>query len=236
MKGVRFGGPLFRIRPRLVAPPSEMQVPHMTSPAIPGPPRNDSASRPAFRKGTTAIRPAEARDAVALHEVAAATFALACPPDTTPASIAAFIAENLSEQRFAGYLADPSRLLIVAESNDESATGLFAGYTMLVSEEPKDADVAAAITTRPTAELSKVYVREEAHGSGLALALVEATIAAARELGAAAVWLGVNQQNARANRFYERCGFATVGTKQFLVGERWEDDFVRELVLTRDPR
>jgi RimJ/RimL family protein N-acetyltransferase len=41
----------------------------------------------------------------------------------------------------------------------------------------------------------------------------------------------VNEENARANRFYEKNGFAKVGTKRFLVGERYEDDFVRERVL-----
>ena len=49
--------------------------------------------------------------------------------------------------------------------------------------------------------------------------------------GARSVWLGVNQRNERANRFYEKQGFAIVGTKRFLVGSRWFEDFVRELVL-----
>ncbi|MEP6478552.1 MAG: GNAT family N-acetyltransferase, partial [Rhodoglobus sp.] len=47
------------------------------------------------------------------------------------------------------------------------------------------------------------------------------------------VWLGVNQFNARANRFYEKSGFAIVGTKKFLVGEKYEDDFVRLLAFSR---
>jgi ribosomal protein S18 acetylase RimI-like enzyme len=41
----------------------------------------------------------------------------------------------------------------------------------------------------------------------------------------------VNQENARANRFYEKSGFTLVGTKHFLVGDRLEDDFVRERPL-----
>jgi len=45
------------------------------------------------------------------------------------------------------------------------------------------------------------------------------------------VWLGVNQQNGRANRFYEKHGFAIVGTKGFELGGRREDDFVRERVF-----
>jgi len=49
--------------------------------------------------------------------------------------------------------------------------------------------------------------------------------------GAQSVWLGVNQHNERANRFYERQGFVIVGERSFLVGESLEDDFVREKAL-----
>jgi diamine N-acetyltransferase len=172
------------------------------------------------------IRPATASDAPALAAVAAVTFPLACPPHTTEQAKADFIANHLSEASFDGYLADPERDLFVAELDDAPV-----GYTMLVAGEPSDADVAAAITTRPTIELSKVYVLPDVHGGGVASALVAATLDAARSRGAAAVWLGVNQENARANRFYEKTGFAQVGTKRFLVGGTYEDDFVRELVL-----
>ena len=172
------------------------------------------------------IRPATPDDAALLHELAAATFPLACPPDTLPASIESFIATNLSVDSFTAYLSDPARLLFVGEID-----AVASGYTMVVFGEPGDADVAASVTARPTAELSKCYALPAAHGTGLAAALVGASEEAARDRGARSVWLGVNQQNARANRFYEKQGFARVGTKRFLVGERYEDDFVRSLEL-----
>jgi ribosomal protein S18 acetylase RimI-like enzyme len=169
------------------------------------------------------IRRADQADAAALHALAAATFGLACPPGTTQQSIAAFIGKNLSETSFAGYLEDTSRTLFLALVDGEPV-----GYTMVVFAQPSDPDVADALTLSPTAELSKVYVLEGHHGSGVAAALVDASIAVAGERGAVGIWLGVNQQNARANRFYEKHGFVLVGTKKFLVGEKEEDDFVRE--------
>ena len=175
---------------------------------------------------TVEIRRADARDAALLHELAAATFPLACPPDSAPEAIQSFIRDNLSVDSFVGYLADGARELFVA-----SVDGVGAGYTMLVHGAPSDPDVAAVVTMHPTAELSKVYVLAGHHGSGVAGRLVQATVEAARSRGAASVWLGVNQQNAKANRFYEKQGFVQVGTKKFLVGERWEDDFVRTLEL-----
>lgn len=172
------------------------------------------------------VRQAAPDDAALLHRLAAATFPLACPPHTTIEAIEDFIATVLSEQSFTGYLTDPGRALFIAE--DE---GVPSGYAMVVFGDPKDADAAAAVTARPTAELSKIYVLEGHHGQGIAPALMARSIDAARERGAKTIWLGVNQENQRANRFYEKQGFAKVGTKRFLVGDRYEDDFVRERVI-----
>jgi ribosomal protein S18 acetylase RimI-like enzyme len=174
------------------------------------------------------IRTAGAADAGVLAELAAATFALACPPHTTAEAIAAFLRDVLAEANFDSYLADPQRMLLLAEDPD---TGLALGYTMLVFGEPADPDVLAAIGIRPTVELSKCYLRAESHGRGVAASLMTATLDAARARGARGAWLGVNQENARAIRFYEKHGFARVGTKHFLVGDRYEDDFVLERAL-----
>ena len=102
---------------------------------------------------------------------------------------------------------------------------------MLVFGEPSDADVAGAITIRPTTELSKIYVRPLAHGAGVSHRLMTATLSAAGARGAAGAWLGVNQLNERAQRFYVKSGFERVGTKRFLVGDRFEDDYVYERSL-----
>jgi ribosomal protein S18 acetylase RimI-like enzyme len=56
-------------------------------------------------------------------------------------------------------------------------------------------------------------------------------ITEAAESGAASVWLGVNKQNVRANRFYEKQGFVLRGTRFFQVGDSTEADYVRELPL-----
>ncbi|MBX3100384.1 MAG: GNAT family N-acetyltransferase [Salinibacterium sp.] len=178
------------------------------------------------------VRRADATDAAALAAVAAETFPLACPPDTLPESIAAFIAAHLSVSSFSAYLDDPERALFLAEADPGSGrTAEAAGYTMIVFGEPADADAAAAVTTRPTAELSKVYVRQMFHGAGLARLLVAASVDEAHRRGAVSVWLGVNQANERANRFYGKQGFDLVGSKRFRLGERYEEDFVRARVL-----
>ncbi|WP_210480240.1 GNAT family N-acetyltransferase [Naasia sp. SYSU D00948] len=172
------------------------------------------------------VRPAAPADAAALAELAALTFPLACPPGTSPEAIAQHIATTLSVASFEGYLADPGRILLVSAAPE----GL-AGYTMLVRGEPQDADVAAAVTVRPTIELSKVYVHPDRHGRGVAGELVAATLVRAVEEGVRSVWLGVNSENARAIRFYGKSGFAIAGPRTYFVGDQPHSDHVMVALL-----
>lgn len=158
---------------------------------------------------------------VELADVAARTFPLACPPSATPQDIAEFISENLSPRRFGDYLDDPDRRVLTATEK-----GRIIGYTMMIHGAPDDVEVARAVTARPAVELSKMYVLPEAHGAGVSTALMSAALGYAVEHGAACVWLGVNQQNHRAQRFYTKHGFAITGTKTFRLGTHIEQDYV----------
>ena len=176
---------------------------------------------------TLTIRTASLGDVPTLAAVAAETFGLACPPSMTPERIDAFVRDVLSPERFAEYVADPDRHILLAEDDTTPV-----GYSMLVTGEPYDDDVRAVLRHRPTVELSKIYVLPTSHGGGVAARLMAASLEWARSTGAAGVWLGVNQQNDRAQRFYAKSGFERVGTKRFLVGGTYEDDYVLEHPLT----
>ncbi|SDQ75331.1 GNAT family N-acetyltransferase [Quadrisphaera sp. DSM 44207] len=158
-------------------------------------------------------------DALALAELAARTFPLACPPGTDPAAVARHVAEELAPERFAAWARDRDRVLLLARR--EGAAGP-AGYVLLVADPAPPAPVAG-----PAVLLSKAYVAADEQGSGLARVLVVAALGAARErFGARPVWLGTNRQNARAQAFYRRLGFEQVGSRTFVVGGQEHDDVV----------
>ncbi|HEY5855482.1 MAG TPA: GNAT family N-acetyltransferase [Aldersonia sp.] len=160
-------------------------------------------------------------DAEALSDVAAATFPLACPPDATPDDIEVFINDVLSDERFGEYLSDPARTVLKAVEGDR-----IVGYVMLIDGEPADPDVAACVPMRPALEVSKMYVLPGQHGTGTSDALMHAAVKLAKEGGCAAMWLGVNQHNRRAQRFYAKHAFERVGTKTFQVGQQTHHDYV----------
>ncbi|ORA31361.1 GNAT family N-acetyltransferase [Mycobacterium aquaticum] len=172
-------------------------------------------------RGAVVVDQARRADLPELAAVAAATFPLACPPSSTPENIAAFIAENLSEARFGDYLGDPERIVLVARDGEA-----IAGYAMLIRGVPDDDDVQRAVVARPAIELSKIYVLPERHGAGAAAALVAEALQLATTQGFSSVWLGVNQKNERAQRFYRKHGFTVNGTKTFRLGAGIENDYV----------
>ncbi len=154
-------------------------------------------------------------DADAIAALAAQTFPLACPPSVAAEHVAAFIAAHLSAARFGEYLSDPQRSILAARRE-----GRIVGYAMLIRDQPAQ-----------QVELSKLYTLAEYHGTGVAAALMEAAVARAAEWGAQRVWLGVNQENQRAQRFYAKAGFTVTGTRSFRLGPHLENDYVmtREL-------
>jgi len=164
-------------------------------------------------------------DADELHAVAARTFELACPPGTLQSDIDAFVALHLSRERFEEYLKDDRRILLLVEVDRRPV-----GYAMLVHGPISDPDVRAVVDDS-SIELSKFYVLADSHGSGAGAELMRATLEAAAGTGATSCWLGVNQKNVRAAKFYAKHGFEVVGTKRFLVGEQWHNDHVRVRAL-----
>ncbi|KNC20224.1 acetyltransferase [Arthrobacter sp. RIT-PI-e] len=180
---------------------------------------------------TLLISEATIDDAAALAECAAITFPLACPPGSLPEDIRQHIGTELSTGRFEAQIAAPGRTILCLRED-----GRIMGYSMVVLDQPTDTEVLAALSHSPVVELSKFYVHPDHHGRGSAATLMTATLDLAAQSGLPGIWLGVNQENARALRFYTKSGFRIVGTKRFHLGTRFEDDYTLEQALPVNAR
>nr|WP_255622065.1 GNAT family N-acetyltransferase [Tessaracoccus sp. OS52] len=177
------------------------------------------------------IRAALPLEAAALAELAAETFPLACPPGLAAEDIEQFIATQLSSEVFARHLRTATKSVIVAERD-----GQLLGYALL-DLQPSRGEIRSLLAGSHAVELNKFFLLASEHGAGTAAALMRAVLDAAAASGADTIWLGVSRENARANRFYEKHGFALVGTKAFTVGSQTlPEDHVRELVLAPESR
>lgn len=117
-------------------------------------------------------------------------------------------------------LADARFWVVLAELGDQAVAYAKLGPAKLPFTPAEDA-----------IELRQFYVRASHHGSGVAAAMMERAIDAARRRGVAAMYLSVFVDNPRARRFYERYGFVRIGSYAFMVGDHADEDDVMRLML-----
>lgn len=162
------------------------------------------------------LRRASASDAAALAELAARTFADTFAAQNRPEDIEAYLAKTYGEALQRREIEDPAIVTLLVEDD-----GALVAFAQLRRSNAKQGQV----------ELARFYVHGAHHGRGIAQRLMDATVGAARELGGATLWLGVWEHNARAIRFYEKCGFRDAGSQPFLLGSDLQTDRVMTFVI-----
>ena len=168
------------------------------------------------------IRPARVEDALRLTELAERTFRDAFGPLNTPSDIESYCAGAFSQEIQLNEIRDPLADTLVVENGN----GLIA-YAQLVRTAPPP----CVVGTVPI-ELKRFYVLQTLHGAGLAPVLMDAITRCASERGGDVLWLGVWEMNARARRFYEKCGFREVGEHRFVLGADEQRDVVMAKPIT----
>ena len=118
----------------------------------------------------------------------------------------------------------PGSVTFVAE--EAAAAHGFYGLMRVVVKHPQD-------TGRPRqAMLISVYVAAAFRGSGLADKLLGRSVeAAASELGAGLLQLGVHEDNTRALHFYTRHGFHDTGRREAYALDPAKKEFIMEREL-----
>lgn len=186
------------------------------------------------------IRRATASDSEPLAalgaEVFRATFAHSC----TEEQLQAFLDEAYTPEAIARDIADSSKDVLVATENDLNDSnagdgssssssiptptptpgGKLLGFTYLTrgSSEP-----CVEHLERPV-ELQRLYIALGAHGRGLGKALSLAADDLAREHGFKTIWLGVWEENRKAQAFYRKMGYEHIGEHVFDVGGDLQTD------------
>lgn len=87
---------------------------------------------------------------------------------------------------------------------------LLAAFSDVRVVGPEGAPTGFSVTR--DAELNQLFVAPEARGSGAAAALIADAEARLAEQGVETAWLACAVGNRRAARFYEKCGWHSVGT------------------------
>lgn len=167
-------------------------------------------------------RPATPADTHALARLGRDSFVAKFGHLYRPDDLAAFLEEAHSESAFAADLADPMRLVRVAEEDGALLAycklGLACGW-------PEHARGARVI------ELKSLYTAPALTGRGIGAAMMDWALAEARARGADEIQLSVYAGNFGAQRFYAGYGFEKVADITFLVGTHVDPEFLFALML-----
>ncbi len=154
--------------------------------------------------------------------VGAATFLEAFAGVLDGSSILAHCLANHSREAYADYFEKPATRAWVAQVPPGGAP---IGFALLTSP-----DFAPDLITPEDIELKRIYCFSRFHGQGVGAALMQQSMAGARQAGASRLLLGVHRDNIRALTFYRKQGFREVGIRTFQVGSSIYND----LVLARE--
>lgn len=169
------------------------------------------------------IRRGTVGDAETLAPLAVVIFndAFAANPLNKPEDMREYIAEAFSLEQTRRELADEKFIFFIAE-----VEGSMIGYAKLHEHSTED-----CVADNDPIELGRLYILKDFHGRGIAEKLMNECFEIARRKNYRTMWLGVWEHNFRAQKFYEKLGFARVGEHIFQLGSDPQTDWVMEKTL-----
>ena len=172
------------------------------------------------------IRKADRTDAEELARVGRRSFeeAFAEHPANHPDDMKIYMDEAFAPSTIRADLADPRTVYLVAEADGE-----MAGYAKVKFDARED-----CIDAERPLELCRLYALDKFIGRGVGRALMLEVFRLAEGADRDAIWLGVWEFNYRAQKFYEKFGFAKCGEHVFQLGTDPQTDWVLEKKVGRE--
>jgi GNAT superfamily N-acetyltransferase len=162
------------------------------------------------------VRRAGPKDADALADIGARTFAATFGHLYPAADLAAFLEETHTPQAALAHLQRPDTAAWLVEDAGAVIGHALAGPCGLPHPE---------VTPR-CGELKRIYLLPQAQGGGLGSRLLATTLDWLEANGHGRIWIGVWSGNHAAQRLYARAGFERVGDYEFAVGATRDHEFI----------
>lgn len=162
------------------------------------------------------IKKATESDAETLTELGRTTFIETFAKDNRKEDMDLYVVETFAPDKQLKELLDPNRRIEIAWDGNQAA-----GFLHLIESDPDP-----SVTGPKPIEILRLYVDSRWQGKGLGAALMERSLQIAREERFNTIWLGVWERNFRAQAFYKKYGFATVGKHIFRLGTDDQTDLI----------
>ena len=162
-----------------------------------------------------------AEDAKLVAVLGAVTFYEAYYEHDDPADLAGYIADAFSTKRIRAEMESPHAAFFIIYADERAV-----GYAKMRTDSRAD-----CIEEENSIELQRIYILERVFGRGIGETLLKHCLETARRKGFRTLWLGVWEENLRAQRFYIKHGFRRVGTLSFPYGGGEGVNFVKKIDL-----
>lgn len=141
-----------------------------------------------------------------------ATYGNICGPD----DLAAHVDDYFSEGAVARELdRDGVRYLLAMDEQD------IVGFLKL-----RQSDIPRSVPADSAFEVQQLYVSADRQRHGIGRRLMDRAVEIAEQASVQGLWLSVWDEADWAICFYQRCGYHTVGTTDFWLGESHYNDFL----------
>ena len=164
------------------------------------------------------LRRATPDDVASITALGAHVFSVSFGHSVSADQLQSYLNEAYSTSAITADLVNPLKDTFVATT----PAGALVGFAVLTrgSSEPCIAHL------NDTIELQRLYVDPEFHGNGVGKLLAMQLEDIARERGFRNMWLGVWEDNIKAQKVYERLGYKVVGEHDFDVGGDVQTDHI----------
>ncbi|CAM0139146.1 hypothetical protein VKS41_007821 [Umbelopsis sp. WA50703] len=170
------------------------------------------------REDTVAIRPGTVGDAHAIAKIGGSVFVATFGHSLSAVDLNTYLQESYSVEAITADLSNPLMNFVVAYNEHDRVVG-FAQMTQGTSE-PCVADAKSPV------ELQRLYLHQDFHGLGIGKRLMQEIENIARAEGFITIWLGVWEENFKAQKVYERAGYTKVGDHDFVMGDCVQTDWI----------
>ncbi|KAG2177377.1 hypothetical protein INT44_007888 [Umbelopsis vinacea] len=169
-------------------------------------------------KSAITIRDATVDDAESVAAIGREVFSITFGHSMSDEDLQTYLQETYTEASVSEEMKDPLKHLMVACNADDNVLG-FVQLTK-GSSEPCVEDAESPI------ELQRIYVHHESHGLGIGKLLIKKAEKVASSQGYKTLWLGVWEENFKAQKVYEKSGFVHVGEHDFKIGDCIQTDII----------
>jgi len=167
------------------------------------------------------IHKAETADAKLVSVLGTVSFYEAYFEQDSAHDLANYINESFEIEKIRTEIEDKNVAFFIIYLNEKAV-----GYAKMREDSKVD-----CITNENSIELQRIYIIERVYGKGIGENLLNHCLETAKKQGFETLWLGVWEENKRAQRFYAKHGFKRVGELKFPYGESVGTNFVLEKVL-----